>query len=278
MSSTRRSGKSPATSSTPPPAAVFVPDGARFVPTSLAQGPWDPRAQHGGAPAALIAGVVEATPPSDGVLVTRITFEFLRPVPLEPLEVTTEVVRPGRKVQLVAAAARVDGVEVVRALALRIRTADAGLPDGAETAPTELPGPEAGRDAWNPPGGARDVGFIDAMDMRFITGGLAPGPALVWMRLRRPIVAGERPSPLQRVVAAADFGNGVSALLDFRDYLFINPDLTVSLHRLPEGEWVCLEAATRLEPHGIGAAESALYDGRGRIGRSVQSLLVERAP
>ena len=89
------------------------------------------------------------------------------------------------------------------------------------------------------------------------------------------MVPGEEPSPLQRVVAAADFGNGVSAELDFTRYVFINPDLTVYLHRPAVGEWVCLDASTRIGAPGVGLARSALWDTSGPIGHSLQSLLVE---
>jgi hypothetical protein len=89
-----------------------------------------------------------------------------------------------------------------------------------------------------------------------------------------PLIPGEQPSPLQRVLAAADSGNGVSAALDWRRFLFINVDLTVHLHRAPEGEWVCLEAVTLPESNGIGMADTRLHDERGPIGRAVQTLLV----
>jgi len=117
------------------------------------------------------------------------------------------------------------------------------------------------------------------MEMRFAhgrTGGL--GPATVWFRLRCPVVLGEEPSPWQRVAAASDFGNGVSAELEFGSSSFLNPDLTVYVHRPPVGEWICLEARTRFGTPGIGAAESALWDEQGRIGRSLQSLVVEIRP
>ena len=113
------------------------------------------------------------------------------------------------------------------------------------------------------------------MEYRFVSGRfLEPGPATVWMRMRHPLVAGEQPSPLQRVLIAADSGNGVSATLDWSRYLFINVDLSVHLHRLPAGEWVCLDAITIPEPTGIGLADTALYDERGPIGRALQTLLV----
>ena len=106
------------------------------------------------------------------------------------------------------------------------------------------------------------------------------GPALAWMRLTTPLFPGVDPSPLVRVAAAADFGNGISRILPFGRYLFLNPDLTIHLYRLPVDEWVCLDAVTRLDATGdggsVGLAESTLYDRRGRIGRSLQSLLVEK--
>jgi hypothetical protein len=104
----------------------------------------------------------------------------------------------------------------------------------------------------------------------------SPGPAAVWMRMRTPLVLGEEPSPLSRVLVAADSGNGVSAELPFRTHLFINTELSVHLVRMPEGPWVCLDSITRIAPRGIGLAESVLWDERGRLGRVAQSLLVAR--
>jgi hypothetical protein len=115
------------------------------------------------------------------------------------------------------------------------------------------------------------------MEYRFVTGAfLELGPAVVWMRMRHALVDGENPSPLQRVLVAADSGNGVSATLDYRRFVFINTDLTVHLHRAPVSEWVCLDAATRLESAGVGMSDTLLWDEQGRIGRGVQTLLVRR--
>ena len=75
-------------------------------------------------------------------------------------------------------------------------------------------------------------------------------------------------------MAAADFGNGISRIVDFERYLFVNTDLTVHLHREPEGEWVLLDARTVLEPHGAGLARSILSDERGQLGLAAQSLFV----
>jgi hypothetical protein len=112
------------------------------------------------------------------------------------------------------------------------------------------------------------------MEWRPVDGGFVePGPAKVWMRQRVELVAGEEPSPLQRTLVIADVGNGVSAVLDWRRFTFINVDLTVNLERMPEGEWICVDAVTRPRPTGIGSAESELSDRTGRIGRATQTLL-----
>jgi len=111
------------------------------------------------------------------------------------------------------------------------------------------------------------------MEYRFLRGAFVePGPAVVWMRPRVPLVAGEETTPLERVLIAADSGNGVSAAFDWKRFLFINTDLSVHLLREPEGDWVCLDAVTHAD--GLGLSDTALYDERGRIGRAAQTLLV----
>jgi hypothetical protein len=253
--------------------SVFLARNGRFVATELARGPWDPNAQHGGAPAALLMRALEGLPASPGLQLARVTYEFLRPVPIGELIVDAEVVRPGRRVQLLEASlASPDGLELVRARALQVRRADApGAPIEETAAP---PGPEHGRDndLRSP---HRPMFAPDAIEVRFVAGQfMGGGAATGWFRLLAPIVAGETPSPLQRLAAAGDFGNGISALLPWDDYLFINPDLTLYIEREPVGEWICLEARTLIAPEGIATAESVLYDERGRVGRATQALLV----
>jgi Acyl-CoA thioesterase C-terminal domain len=177
-----------------------------------------------------------------------------------------------------------DGAEVAwaRALCIRVdpsrRPARPSVPE--DPPPPPLPPPSPTSQTSGGDAGAADVPLrafhTEGVEMRYVRGDFErPGPATVWMRLRGPVVLGEDPTPWQRAAAVADFGNGVSAELPFGSSLFINPDLTVSLHRLPVGEWVCLDARTRFGPPGRGAAESALWDEEGRIGRAVQSLVVE---
>lgn len=201
-------------------------------------------------------------------------FEILRPVPIGPVQVETKVLRPGKKVRLVEASLSNDGGELMRATAWLLRTSELELPEGAVADDSSPAGPEEG---WTPeffPTG-QDVGYHTGMEWKAVAGAfLEAGPATVWMRMRQPLVDGEEPTPLQRTLVAADVGNGISAVLDWREYVFINVDLTVHFERMPEGEWVCVDAVTRPQPSGIGTAESVLSDQRGRIGRAAQSLLI----
>lgn len=259
--------------------AIYTRDGDLFVPSPYARGPWTREAQHGGPPAALLARAAERFEDGERMLVVRLTIELLRPVPLAPLALRTQFARPGKKVQLVATSLVAGEVEVARCLALRIRRAEVPLPaDLPSIAPP--PGPGSGA-ASQPPWSAQvdyEAFHNRGVEHRFVAGSfLEPGPSTDWIRLRVPLVAGEETSPLSRVAAAADFGNGVSWVLSRNDgYAFINPDLTIALHRHPVGEWVCIDAATSIGPHGSGIAESRLFDERGPIGRSVQTLLIER--
>jgi Thioesterase-like superfamily len=258
----------------------FEPDGDRYVATELTRGPWDPEAQHAGPPAALLGREIERLGGGriggeDGLpaQVGRITYEVLRSVPIGPVSVEARVTRPGRRVEMVEGSLTgAEGEELVRARGWRLRTEDVEL-DAVGT-PDPPPGPDQGD-----PGEffhtGYDVGYHTAMEYRFIEGAfMEAGPAVVWMRMGVPLLPGEEPTPLQRVLAAADSGNGVSAALDWRRYLFINVDLSVHLHRMPVGEWVCLDAATLPERNGLGLADTALYDTEGRIGRGLQTLLV----
>lgn len=257
-------------------------DDGRFEPTGLSRGPWSPDALHGGPVAALVALVAEdalAATGRDAHVPVRLTLDLERPVPLAPLTVATEIVRPGRKVQVAEVVVRDDeGRRLVRASVLAIRRRAIELPDDLPMPADDPPPPHAsGAPGPSWPGGLDLTAFHkDATAHDFVRGSfLAPGPTVDWIRLTVPVVAGREPSPFQRVVAVADFVNGISSPVPARDWTFINPDLTVAVHRLPVGEWVALDAGTRVDGDGTGTAEADLYDTRGRLGRAVQTLLVE---
>ncbi len=277
--------------------SIFLADGELFVPTEHARGPWDPRALHGGAPAALIAAAFERVEPGAELPFARLSFEFLRPVPMAPLKLTTRMSRPGRRVQALEGELSAEGVTVCRATALRLVAVPEELPQLAE-AQVRTAQPEV----IATHGDGHDVLFAlddmerksfaaSAMEMRFLSGQpltgelpeqdttsnhLPSGAATVWMRLRHPLLPDSPLTPLARVAATADFGNGVAAVLPFDRYLFINADLTISLDRPPRGEWVALQARTLLHPAGIGWAESVVHDESGPLGRATQALVVQR--
>jgi hypothetical protein len=256
------------------PNSFYEPCGDRYAATELTRGPWDSGAQHAGPPAALLGREIERLPDAAEFQVGRLTFEILRSVPIGPVTVSARVVRPGRRVQLVEAELGDGEQALMRARAWRLRTEAVELPAEALAAPAAPPGPERGAEVEFFPTG-QERGYHTAMECRFLAGGFVePGPATVWLRMRQPLVAGEQPSPLQRVLVAADVGNGVSASLDYRRYLFINVDLSVHLERMPAGEWVCVDAVTLPQTSGNGTAESVLSDERGRIGRALQTLLI----
>ena len=259
--------------------AIFRREGELLVPSGHARGPWDAGAQHGGAPAALVADAVDRLARPAGMAVARLTYEFLGPVPLAPLAVRAGIVKPGRRFQLAEAEIEAGGRVAVRARAVLLRRGNVVLPAAlANRAAPPGGGPEAARPAPFPsPGeGSDPEGFHrTGMEIRFAAGtDYGPGPALAWFRLAMPLVAGEEPSPIARVAAAADFGNGVSRELDFDRFLFVNTDLTVHVHREPAGEWVLLDARTSLEGAGVGLAASRLYDEDGPLGLAAQTLFV----
>jgi acyl-Coa thioesterase superfamily protein/acyl-CoA thioesterase superfamily protein len=257
--------------------SLYEPAGdGRWRPHEATRGPWNAAHQHGGAPAALIGGLVERAEPGAHLRVARVTVELVRPVPLEELRSEVEIVRPGKRVQLVAARLYAGEDLVVRALALRLRRDGASAAPPSEPAAAAPTGPEQAR-PLRLEHVQRGLPMFnhDGVDVRYARGDWGVGSAFAWIALRVSVIAGEEPTPLQRALAAADFGNGVSAAVDWSAWAFINPDLTLYLEREPEGPWVGLDAETRLGPDGTAVAESVLHDERGRIGRAVQALLVE---
>ena len=256
------------------PQALFAREDGGYRPTPLSGSPWSADALHGGPPAALLAREIERFEDGDAFRVARVTVELLRPVPFEPLRASAVLRRPGRNVQLIEATLRSPEHDVARATGLRIRRRDVALPAGLPDDWRPHPGPETGRPRQSGPGTFLPGFHSEGVDHRFVRGSFeTAGPAVDWIRVRYPLVEGEPLSPLCRTCAVADFGNGISGLLA-GTHTYINPDLTVYLHRYPEGEWICLDAITRVQPDGIGLAESLLSDERGPIGRALQSLIV----
>jgi len=267
--------------------SLFTPlDDGRFLPTGFSRGPWSPDALHGGPVAVLVAREAERVLAGTGRpahVPVRLTLDLERPVPLAPLTVTTTVVRPGKKIQVAeVVVADEAGTRLARGSVLAIRREPIARPDDLVAPSDEVPPAPteaaSGGPGWSFPD-APQAFHQDATEHRAVRGTLGEvGPVTDWIRLAVDVLPGEAPSPFQRVAAASDFLNGVSFVLSPLDWTFINPDLTVTLHRLPVGEQVAVEAVTRIDADGTGTAEADLYDEVGRLGRAVQTLLVEPRP
>jgi len=251
--------------------ALYIRTGETFEPTELTRGPWDPNAQHGGPLAALISGELQRQ--SDGRAFARIALHLVKPVPLVPLTIKVAVDRDGRRARRMRADLKAGDETVCFAYALQLRGdpdkpvpevplrgAMAKPPEQSEVAPRFTPYPMFGG---------------DGVEVRFAEGDFhEPGPAEAWFRLQVPVVDGEPITPLQRAMAAADFGNGISAAVSWDEFTFVNPELTVFLLREPEGDWVGNDAVSAIDPGGIGLADARLHDSHGPFGRALQSLYV----
>lgn len=252
--------------------AFFAPiDETRWFATAHTVGPWDPRFQHGGPPSALLVRAMERLSPDPDAMISRVCIEILGPIPTGEIEINAGIVRPGRSVQLLEATLSAGGRDAVRATAWQLkRNASAEVSTGLRQAP---PLPDEPDEHASPPGWTG--GYLEAMHWYLPSGGFdRPGPAVAWARQRIPLVAGEQPTGLQRLLAVADSGNGVSWSIDMGKHTFMNTDLTVHVFREPVGEWICLDAQTAAAPGGVGLATSVLSDASGPLGVGAQSLFI----
>jgi hypothetical protein len=259
------------------------PDGgtlARVEASGSTAGPWFADAQHMGPPSALLIRALERESGRDDVRLARLTVEVLGKVPVGLLELRAQVARRGRTIELVTAelAAPDPSSGNPRAVARAsgwfhgvVDTGGVATVPGATMAP--MPGPDGGTpreipDGWLP-------GYLTSIDWRWLSGALdEPGPGRVWGRVLTQVVKGEEPSPAQRLAVLADSTNGCASRLDLREWLFVNTDLTLHLHRAPVGEWTGLDADSVIGPEGSGTAYSVLHDEAGPVGRAAQALTV----
>jgi len=257
----------------------YVPQGeGRFRATELTASPWGSGSQHGGPPAALLGRALESEAGGEGGIFARLAFEILGPIPVGELSVEAKAVRPGRRISLrEATLSDGEGSPVMLCRAWRISASPASLPDDLEPKRRTLLGPERGEEKpfFEM---APKVGYHRGIEARFVEGSWRdPGNAAAWLRMRVPLLPGEEPSPLVRVLVAADSGNGVGGVLDTSVWTFINPETTVHLSAYPGGEWVGLESSAAVEPSGVGLVRTAIHDpATGPIGAAAQSLLVAK--
>ena len=247
-------------------------DETTFASSPWTAGPWGPDKQHAGPPSALLARAIERFEPREGHRLGRMSLEVLGAVPVAPLSIEVERLRPGRRLELIEARARADGRTVLVARAWRLACAPDDFPSVPERAPLdppELPDEVPIR----LPGIHRD-GYLSAVEFRFERGSFdEPGPAMGWGRSHVLLLAGETPTGWQRVLLLADSGSGISLALDPTRYPAINCDLSVMLHRDPTTEWVGLDAATTITAGAGAMTVTNLLDREGPIGIATQTLL-----
>jgi Thioesterase-like superfamily len=246
--------------------------------SALTGGPWQADHQHAGPPSALICRAVERAAAPQGLThIGRLTVNLLRPVPIGDCRIEVAADYLGRGAAHYSGRFLAEGKEVALFTALVQREADLPVPAGTLGHPLLLaPKSVAESAAATMALLGADFGYARLVENRVAEGAIFNGPSAVWFKLNHPLVNGEPPSAYQRVAVAADSGNGISAALDFRSYLFVNCDLTINLLRRPTGEWICLQARSAFGGNGCGLAESAIYDEIGLIGRATQSLAVRR--
>ena len=257
--------------------ALYIADGGRFIPTGATRGGWTDDTQHGGPPSGLLGRFLEAVPTAAPMQIVRCTIDLFRPIPLRPLSVVTQVRREGRRIQVVDAGLFDGDIELGRATALKIRTTEIELPR-TDAQWMEPAGPEAVDVLrWEGYGDKSLSRFhYDAVEIRSVDDSFtANRPGLSWFRLKFPLVAGEDLTPFTRLATLADMANGNSRALDPERWTFVNPDITIYSHRLPQGEYVGMHSAANQEKTGIGVTDTWLFDEIGPLGRINQAQLIE---
>jgi acyl-CoA thioesterase len=266
---------------------IFIPEGDTFVPTELAASPWGPGLLHGGPPAGLMARAVERELLRDpGLQPVRLTIDLFRPVPQEPLRTEVEIVREGKRIAALKVSLIAGTTEVARAAALVLRRSTVALPAHALPPPpwvphhegyptTDLPSALRGNRDGEPRGPMRK-GFHTTIEVRHVSGEAGLGRATAWIRIPVEFVAGEATGALTRLAATSDFGSPLGNIRPSEDVGFINADISIHIHRLPDGEWICLEAEGTAQETGLGLVETRVHDVHGPIGRVCQAIMVNR--
>jgi acyl-coenzyme A thioesterase PaaI-like protein len=268
--------------------ALFTLHGGVAHPHLVGRGPWNHGFLHGGAVCGLAGHLVEAAlderlGPDHGLAGARLTVEILSMVPVAPLVVAAEVVKPGRRSAIVSARISHEGRVVARASS----SWTAVGPDGTAGAGAPAPGaPAAGAVPPRPatvlhPDATESVDYprpgfnCDAVELRAVHGTTEdPGPGVVWARLLPAVVADRPVTPFTRAAAISDLGIAVGWEHSPTGDTFINCDVTLQLARPVRGEWLCLDSRVHAHAAGTGFCETLLSDDDGPVGRVLQSLTV----
>ena len=254
--------------------------GEHFVATDLVRSTWSAAIQHAAPVSALLVRALQRCDPRDDTRLSRVLVDLLGPVPADgDLWVRATRERPGTQIELIGAellAAGPDGSPrpVARASGWRLQTLDTAAVAQASVEPLRPLSQARGRDMkkdW-------ERNYVHSLDWRWLTTPLNQGPGESWIRPEVDLVKGETMSPLERLFAVADDANGIGAKLDIRRWTFLNTDLVVHIHRVPDGEWIGIRAETRYGPDGVGMTSGTLFDESGAVGAIQQSVLVRPRP
>ena len=246
----------------------YMPVNGGFEPTALAVGPWDKRFQNGVALAGLIAHIVENEASAVPMAPVRLVIDIARPTPMGPIETHLRYLRNGKRMQLLDVELHVAGELTVRATALRLREQASPATDivSHSLAPEGLPTFNGNRSA-----------FAHILETRLEAGGLEQlGPGVLWARFRGEIVSGIAISPFVQMAMASDFGSGLSAFLDWREWTFANVDISLHLTRSPQGEWLRLASRADSAGNGIAIVDATLSDETGDFGHAHQTLFLDQ--
>ncbi len=252
----------------------------RFTCTDLVRSTWSAHIQHGAPVSALLSRALERCAQREDTRLTRVVVDLLGGVPADgEIWVSSRLERSGKQIELVSAEMLGVGPDgqpraVARATGWRMQTIDTAALVHAPAEPIPPLAQAKARDMrkdW-------DRNYVHSLDWRWLTSPLNDGPGMSWLTPLADLVKGETMTPLQRLFSVADCANGLGNKLDIRKWTFLNTDLTVHIHRVPDGEWTGIRAETSYGPDGVGATLGTLYDERGAIGAIAQSVLMRPQP
>jgi hypothetical protein len=268
-----RHGRAPMTNTTQNQ-PFFTPDGDRFIPTMVANGPWDPKSLHGRVIIGLLGFVIEQRHGGDDFVPARLTVDMFRlPNIMTPIEVRTKLIRDGLRIRVVEAEFVSGGVAMARASCQLLRKTENpqgevwSPPNWDASLPVAIPAPSDPR-----------LGMHGKWTTRPIVGAMGSlGPRRLWMSEVRELVEGTPLTPFVRVAVAADFASPFANAGD-QGLGFINSDVTLYLHRLPVTRWIGFEVVNHHATDGVAIGECWLYDEQGPIGTSTVAALAQRKP
>ena len=244
--------------------------GDKVIASPHTAGPWDPGMQHGGAPTGLITHIAENLPSDAPMMLTRLTVDMKRPIPLGELTVRTDITRQGRNIQAADITLIANDKEVCRAAILKVREADFDMPESVRPPPADFPASEVQHEV------RRFRGFNDDVTIYEASSAPAHMRRAAWFHIARPWLGDHPTTPSMRAAATGDYCNGFGSGLDFEKWTFINADLTIDFARKPVGEKIMLAANAWIGPEGRGISYGELADEQGFFGRATQCLVIDQ--